>query len=409
MIKLGLIKETKIPEDNRVLLTPTQAKLIVESYPNVQIVVESSKTRAFTDAEYLDKGINIVTDLLDCDVLLGIKEVALGTLIPNKHYFFFGHIAKMQSYNKPLIKELINKKITFSDYEYLIDNSGHRVCAFGWWAGFVGVYNSLRAYGLKFGLFNLKDALELENIKDLVAEVRMKTTNQALPTLVLTGDGKVTEGALYFVNELCYKECDIKEYLNSDKLSNRYLHLSLSDLVKPKDASETFNRLDFKLCPNSYESDFKRFYSKCDIFIPCHFWGSNDPVYVSESDLKDEAFNIKVIGDVTCDIAGGIKSTVRPSTHKEPFYDIDRYTLEEKPLFSSLENLTIMAVDTLPNALPRAASEYFGQKFIQNILPDLVNMYAKGELSRVICDATILKEGSLTSKYSYLTEYAKEK
>lgn len=161
-MKIGIIKETKIPVDNRVALTPSQVALLNEQYPNHNIVVQSSDIRAYTDEEYRQNGVEIVDDLSDCDVLFGIKEARIESLIPNKHYIFFGHIAKMQSYNRPLIQAMIEKKLTFSDYEYLVDDDNQRVCAFGWWAGVVGVYYTLRGYGLRSKLYTLPEyTLEL--------------------------------------------------------------------------------------------------------------------------------------------------------------------------------------------------------------------------------------------------------
>ena len=154
-MKIGLIKETKTPIDNRVALTPSQAKMLMECFPDSEIVAETSDVRAYTDDEYKSLGIQVVNDLSDCDVLFGIKEATIDSIIPNKHYFFFGHIAKMQEYNRPLIQAMIRKNITFSDYEYLVDDNNQRVCAFGWWAGVVGVYYTLRGYGLRTGRYNL--------------------------------------------------------------------------------------------------------------------------------------------------------------------------------------------------------------------------------------------------------------
>ena len=149
-MKIGLIKETKTPIDNRVALSPEQVAKLNKLYPDSEIVVQSSDIRAYSDEEYRLFGVKIVEDISDCDVLFGIKEAKIDTLIPNKHYFFFGHIAKMQDYNRPLLQAFLNKNITFSDYEYLVDDNNIRLCAFGWWAGVVGVYYTLRGYGLKY-------------------------------------------------------------------------------------------------------------------------------------------------------------------------------------------------------------------------------------------------------------------
>ena len=115
-MKIGLTRETKVPEDNRVALSPQQAAKLNQEYLDSEIIVQSSNIRAFSDEEYRQSGVRVVDDLTDCDVLFGIKEVRIDELIPNKHYFFFGHIAKMQAYNRPLLQAMLTKGITFSDY-----------------------------------------------------------------------------------------------------------------------------------------------------------------------------------------------------------------------------------------------------------------------------------------------------
>lgn len=143
-MRIALIKETKTPVDNRVALSPKQVSELNIRFPQHRIVVQSSDIRAFSDDEYRNEGVEIVDSVSDCDVLFGIKEAKIETLIPDKHYFFFGHIAKMQEYNRPLLQAFIQNRITFCDYEYLVDDKNQRVCAFGWWAGVVGVYYTIQ-------------------------------------------------------------------------------------------------------------------------------------------------------------------------------------------------------------------------------------------------------------------------
>lgn len=126
-MKIGILKETKSPVDNRVALTPLQIRNLRSIYPNLDFFVQPSPTRAFSDREYADLGIPVAENMEECDVLLGIKEANPDTLIPGKHYFFFGHVAKMQLYNKPLLREMVNKRLTFSDWEYLVDNQGGEI------------------------------------------------------------------------------------------------------------------------------------------------------------------------------------------------------------------------------------------------------------------------------------------
>ena len=105
-MKIGLIRETKVPEDNRVALSPVQVARLKEEFPDSDIIVQSSDIRAFSDEEYRKEGVKVVSDLSECDVLFGIKETQIDSLIPNKHYFFFAHIAKI----KPPTPQIISKK-----------------------------------------------------------------------------------------------------------------------------------------------------------------------------------------------------------------------------------------------------------------------------------------------------------
>ena len=96
MTKIGLVKEGKIPADNRVALTPAQCKW-VQQYFDVKIKVQHSETRCYKDKEYTEEGIELNDDLSDCDILLGIKEVPVDMLMDEKTYLFFSHTKKLQS------------------------------------------------------------------------------------------------------------------------------------------------------------------------------------------------------------------------------------------------------------------------------------------------------------------------
>lgn len=402
-MKIGLIKETKTPIDNRVALTPSQAKTLIDNFPGTEIVAESSDVRAYSDYEYRALGINVVNDLSDCDVLFGIKEVTIDSIIPNKHYFFFGHIAKMQEYNRPLIKAMINKEITFSDYEYLVDGDGKRVCAFGWWAGVVGVYYTLRGYGLKYKLYELPKPDLRFTIKQLLDSLK----NVELPKVkvLVTGAGRVSQGAQYVLNEIGANKIDENEYLSIDNVNAlTYCVADVNRLVKRKDGKD-FTWSDFSKNAAEYESDFIKFAKKTDVLISAHFWAPDAPVYLGEEDLRREDLRIKMIGDVTCDIMGSIKSTVRSSTHDKPYFDYNPITEKEEEAFSSDNNITVMAVDTCPNALALDASEYFGDMLTEHVFkPMLTN---SSEKNLVVEGATIIRNGKLTSNYSYLENFAK--
>lgn len=399
-VKIGLIKETKIPVDNRVALNPEQIKKLNTKYPLHKIVVQSSDIRAFSDDEYREAGVEVVNDVADCDILFGIKEANLESLIPNKQYYFFGHFAKMQEYNLPLLQTIIRDKITFFDYEYLVDESGKRVCAFGWWAGAVGVYYTLRGYGLKYHTFELPKP----DLKFTLAELldNLKKIDLPCVKVLVTGDGRVSQGAQYVLNNIGACKLADKEYLSKttvDELS--YCVVKADKLVKRKDGAP-FNRSDFEMNAQGYESDFNKWAKSTDVLICAHFWAPNAPVYLSEDDLRREDLRIRMIGDVTCDIKGSIKSTVKPATHSDPYYDYNPFSEQAEPAFSSEHNLTVMAVDTCPNALATDTSTYFGEMLIKHVFEPLL----EGKESKIIEGAKIVEKGILTDKFAYLNDFA---
>lgn len=403
-MRIGLIRETKVPEDNRVALSPAQVASLNVEFPESEIVVQSSNIRAFTDDEYRQAGVKVVDDLSDCDVLFGIKEAQIDSLIPNKHYFFFAHIAKMQEYNRPLLQAMLAKNLTFSDYEYLVDETGERVCAFGWWAGVVGVYYTLRGYMLRMG----KDSLPKPGRTFTLAEMRTILSTAQLPKVkvLITGKGRVAQGAIYTMHECGAQELTMEQFLSDEPVEKlSFYRAYISELVKRKDG-KAFDRQDFRSHPEAYESDFIKFAKHTDIFIPCHFWDPHAPVYLEQEDFIKYHLPIKVIGDITCDICGSVKSTVRPATHAEPYYDFNPVTCREEAPFSSPDNITVMAVDTCPNALAIDASKYFGDMLTEFVFKPLLR--GEGATSKVIGRATIVERGHLTERFAYLEDFAKQ-
>lgn len=403
-MKIGIIRETKSPIDNRVALAPEQIVSLMKRYPQVEFLVQSSDIRAYHDEEYSSLGITVADDISCCDVLFGIKEADITTLIPGKHYVFFGHIAKKQSYNQPLMRAMVQKGITFSDYEYFVDDENVRLCAFGWWAGVVGAYNSFRAYGLKYGKFELPKP-DLKFTMEKLLGGLSDVAHLCDCRVVVTGNGRVSHGAQYVLEHMKAVRVSPDDYLSlpghQDSLT--YTVLNLGDLVGHSDSSKVFDRADFKNDPSAYVSRFAP-YGRCtDMLLSCHFWAPGQPVYLDNELLNDPEMSIRVIGDITCDIKGSILSTVRSSTHDEPFYDFSLKTMDECPAFSDGDTITVMAVDTCPNALALDTSRYFGETLSEHVFP-LIIEDRMGD--PVMERATILKKGMLTERYEYLKEYA---
>lgn len=402
-MKIGLIRETKVPEDNRVALTPKHLAELQRSFPQDDFVVQASETRAYSDEAYRNAGVQVAENVDDCDILFGIKEADIRTLIPNKHYFFFGHIAKMQAYNRPLLQALIAKRITFSDYEYLVDDDNQRVCAFGWWAGVVGTYYTLRGYGLRHHLYELPKPdkhFTLEKLTQALKSVELPHIK-----LLVTGNGRVSHGAQYLLEALDATRLTEEQFLADMPVSRlSFCAVDANRLVARNDDG-AFSWEHFTQNPTAYHSDFMRWARQADVLVCAHFWAPEAPVYLSQENLADPTLRIRFIGDITCDILGSIQSTLRASTHAEPYYDYNPATGQEEPAFSNDSNISVMAVDTCPNALALDTSAYFGDMLMQHVLTPLL----KREHSNIIQRATILENGTLTPHFAYLQSFAEEK
>ena len=208
-MKIGIIKEGKVPPDFRVALTPKQCRSIIDNFSNVEVFIQKSPIRTYSDAQYEAEGLPLVDTLEHCDVIIGVKEVNLDDLIPNKTFMFFSHTFKKQSYNRVLLQEILNKNVRLIDYEVIKDERNVRLIGFGRYAGIVGCYNGFRTYGLKHKLYNLKPANECQDRKEVEAELKkVKLPNDF--KMVLTGFGRVGHGAREIMNLLPIRE--VKPY-----------------------------------------------------------------------------------------------------------------------------------------------------------------------------------------------------
>jgi len=398
-MKIGVIREEKVPADKRVPLVPEQCKLLMEQYPSVEVVVQSSNIRCFSDDEYKNTGIRVVDEVSDCDVLMGVKEVPKDKLIADKTYFFFSHTIKKQPYNRDLLREVLKRNVTLVDYEVLVGTDKLRIIGFGRFAGLVGAYNSLLTYGKKYGYFDLKPAHQCKDFNELKEEL----SKIKIPPvkIAMTGSGRVAKGVKEIMEIAGIKQVTVEEYLKNDAPDQPvYVQLFVYDYNKHKDGKE-FERQHFYSHPEEYENSFKRFIPHTDILISSAYWDPNAPVMFENDDMKSDDFRIKVIGDITCDIKGSIPSTVRATSIEEPCYDYDPYTESEKPAFSDDKLVTVMAVDNLPSELPVDASRDFGESLVNNVIPHLLG----GDEDEIIAKATIAKGGKLTKYFEYLRDY----
>lgn len=402
-VKLGIIREGKVPHDLRVPLTPKQCKTVEAQYPEVKVVVQPSDIRCYKDTEYREMGIELSEDLSSCDIIMGVKEVNIEDLIPSKKFMFFSHTIKKQPYNRPLLKAILDKKIQLIDYEVLKDKFNKRIIGFGRYAGIVGCYNGFRVLGLKTGLYELKPAHACENRQEMEGELS-KVVFPPHTRVVLTGWGRVGNGAREVIDLLPIKEVTPSEFLEEQFDGPIFTHLDTEDYFQPKDGTE-FVKSDFYSNPGSYKSVFGDYIRKgATVYIPCHYWNSKSPFILTKDELRQEGVKLKVVADISCDIAGPIACTIRSSKISDPVYGYDPVSGQEVD-FMNENAIAVMAVDNLPCELPKDASEDFGSELIKNVFPPLFRedpdqIIARGSETDLY--------GNLTPGFEYLSDYVNE-
>ncbi|HEY8690410.1 MAG TPA: NAD(P)-dependent oxidoreductase [Chitinophagaceae bacterium] len=397
MLKIGLIREEKIPADNRVAFTPSQCKWIQNNFTEIKIIVQHSEHRCFSDKEYSMAGIEVSEDISDCDILMGIKEVPVEMLMSNKTYFIFSHTKKLQSRNRKLLQAIIKNKITLIDYECLEHDDGTRILGFGFFAGIVGAHNGMMAYGERTKIFHLDRVNSQKDFRHLIHTY----FGLKLPSIkiAITGSGRVAHGVLEIMNLMGIHETEPDLFLDKIFSYPVYVHLKGADLYENKKTGK-YDRREFHAHPEKYKNLFRNYISVTDILMNGVYWEKNIPRLFELKDLANKKFNIKTIADISDDRNGSVPCNIGDSTIEEPVYGVSKKTFKViKPYIRG--SVDVMAVGNLPNELPRDASRYFGEQIVKYILKDIIN-----GSSEILNKATIVKKGKLTKPYSYMREYA---
>lgn len=400
MIQIGLIREGKHPADNRVALTPAQCKWIHKNASHVKIVAQSSPGRCFSDREYMLAGVEVKEDIAECDILLGIKEVPITQLLPEKTYLFFSHTKKKQPHNQKLLRTILDKKIKLIDYECLEHEDGQRIIGFGFFAGVVGAHNGMMAYGNRTGLFKLDRVYKQRSFRELIhAYFGLRIPNVKV---AVTGSGRVAHGILEVMNLMGIHEVESDEYLTRRFSYPVYAQLKGGDLYRHTETGK-YNREHFHNHPEEYSCTFLPYAAQTDILMNGVYWDKNVPRLFQKSDVRNDSFIIQTIADITDDEGGSVPINMGDQTIENPVYGVNKNTLQKDEPYSK-DVIDVMAVGNLPNELPRDASRYFGEQLIKYVLEDLV-----GKGSAIIERATIADNGVLTANYSYLQNYANGK
>nr|WP_255802788.1 NAD(P)-dependent oxidoreductase [Aestuariibaculum lutulentum] len=400
-ITFAIIKERKNPPDRRVVFSPSKLTEAKAQFPDAIFKVEASDIRVFPDVEYKEMGFEVTNDVSDCDVFIGVKEVPIDALVPDKKYFFFSHTIKKQPYNRKLLQAILEKNIELYDHETIVNEKGFRLIGFGRYAGIVGTYNGFRTWGLKYNLWELPKAGTLTNQEELVQQ--LKTLKLPNIKILLTGSGKVANGSQEMLEAMEIKQVSVEDYLNKTFTEPVYCKIDVLDYNKRRDG-QVIDNFDFFNHPEAYQSDFMRFAKETDFYIAGHFYGDGAPFLYTRDDVKSNDFKIAVVADISCDVDGPVATTLRASTIANPIYGYDPQT-ESETDYISPGAIAVMAVDNLPCELPKDASEGFGEMFLQHVIPAFFNNDKDGVLQR----AKITENGKLTQRFSYLQDYVNGK
>jgi saccharopine dehydrogenase (NAD+, L-lysine forming) len=404
-MKIGILRETKMPPDARVPLTPVQCNKVQRLFPGVKVIVQPANVRCFDDAAYDKEGIALADDLGDCDILLGVKEVNIQHLIPGKTYLFFSHTIKKQPHNKALLQSVLEKEIRLLDYEVFTDLRGMRIIGFGRWAGLVGTYLGITALSKRIKLSDAKLPLGCSDLHQMISYA----SACKLPRLkiALTGDGRVAGGSEEMLKAFGVEKIGVEEFLDSGSDHNRdhpvYVQLSPEYYTKSI-SGNPFSLSHFFSAPEAYESQFLRFCDKTDLLIMAAYWDPRAPKLFTTDHMQHKDFRIRVIADITCDLNGSVPSTIRTTSLNDPFYDYNRPYGKEEHAFSHDDHITVMSVDNLPCGLPREASQDFGDNLIQYIIPLLI----EGDHDDILERATVAEAGKLKERFCYLEDWVRD-
>ena len=400
LTNIGIVRESR-NDENRTPLVPEHIKKYKESNPNINFIIQSSNSRCFSDEEYELCGAKINENLNECSIIFGVKEIDPKILINNRTYLFFSHTFKInkqqkniEKHKKDLLLSILNKKITLIDYENIRGKNGTRCLGFGRFAGIVGCYNTLNLLLKVLGKQSLASAYKINDYERLV--LNLKNLYFPKTKILVTGDGRVAKGVIELLNLTNIKAVSKKDFLEKKFDQPIFCNLETKDYVT-NNSSTNFNLEHFINNPQDYSSSALQYLKETNILISAHYWDPSSPKIFENEDLK-VLQNLKIVGDITCDINGSVPTTIRSTTIEEPNYWIERYTLKE--IDENNDGIAVMAVDNLPSELPRDSSTEFSEGIINEVIPFLL----KEDDGRIL-NGTITTDGSFLEKYNYLNDY----
>ncbi|MCK6628785.1 MAG: bifunctional lysine ketoglutarate reductase /saccharopine dehydrogenase family protein [Anaerolineae bacterium] len=431
---IGLRREDKNQWERRVPLTPTHIARLIQQH-QIEFLVQPSPIRAFPDAGYAAAGATVQEDLSAAQIILAIKEIPIELLERGKTYLFFSHTIKGQPHNMPLLRRLLELDCQLIDYERVVDEHNRRLIFFGQHAGLAGMIDTLRALGQRLAWEGwatpLADIRPTYMYADLfAAQSDLRLVGQrlieegwplALTPLVigLAGYGNVSRGAQAILDLLPTHQISPAELLtlaDREDLDRNIIYKVVfkeEDTVEPIAPGQSFNLQEFFQHPERYRSKFEQYLPHLTVLVNCIYWDARYPRLLTKAATRqlysgETPPKLRVIGDISCDIEGGIEPTIKAT---EP----DAPTFVWEPITdTALDGVAghgpvIMAVDNLPCELPVEASTSFSEALLPfipalaacNFSVDFEQCALPPELKR----ATIVYHGALTPDYRYLEKF----
>jgi saccharopine dehydrogenase (NAD+, L-lysine forming) len=433
--KIGIRHEDKYTMERRVALPPRFVKKLTDN--GLQVYVERSPKRVFTDSEFKQAGAFVTPSLSDTPVIFGVKEIPVSFFEENKTYVFFSHVIKGQPYNMPMLTKMMEKKCNLIDYEKITDDLGRRLIFFGRFAGLAGMINSLWSYGERMNVLGhntpfskMKQSHKYNSLAEAEQAVREAgelIRAYGLPgekapfTIGFTGYGNVSQGAQHIANQLPAVEITPEELLKlkaDGNYSNKLVYKVVfkeHHISEPRDSGQKFALTDYYEHPEKYKNQFEKYLPHLTILMNCMYWDNRYPTLVSKHAIeklyKANDMKLKVIGDVTCDPDGSIEFTHKGTEIEDPVFV---YNPEKREAVMGFEGdgILVMAVDILPSELPRESSESFGEALVDFVpaiaRADYSEDFEQLKLPAEIKRAMILHKGELTPDYQYIQEYLKK-
>ncbi|NJN98391.1 MAG: hypothetical protein HC875_32020 [Anaerolineales bacterium] len=431
---IGLRREDKNQWERRVPLTPAHIASLTQAH-QIEFLVQPSPVRAFPNAAYTSAGATVQEDLSPASVVLAIKEIPIELLQPNKTYLFFSHTIKGQPHNMPLLRRLIELDCQLIDYERVVDEHNRRLIFFGQHAGLAGMIDTLRALGQRLEwegcatpLAHLRPTYEYADLPAAQSDLRLIGQHiieegwpLALTPLVIgvAGYGNVSKGAQAILDLLPTRQISPAELLTlaeQEDLDRNIIYKVVfkeEDTVEPLAEGQPFNLQEFFQYPERYRSKFEQYLPHLTVLVNCIYWTPRYPRLLTKDTARrlysgNTPPRLRVIGDISCDIEGGIEPTIKATEPDAPSFVWDPAT------DIALEGVAgqgpvIMAVDNLPCELPVESSASFGEALLP-FIPALAACdfsvdFEQCTLPPEFKRATIVYHGELTPDYQYLEKF----